>query len=146
MIIPVDKTTTFSVNFGRTRTGRDVSYRILYSDLSVKTDWTSTGVVEIGNGMYGIAISIDEEMNGFMQWKGEESGSNTLYAGSSLTVVEDFIDKIGRVLKVTSGRWRILNNQMIFYDSDSATPLYTFDLKDSSGDPTESDPYERVPV
>jgi hypothetical protein len=32
------------------------------------------------------------------------------------------------------------------YDDDATTPLLTFNLKDSSGNPTEDSPIERVPA
>ena len=44
------------------------------------------------------------------------------------------------------GRWKIVGNQMIFYDSDGVTPLRTFDLKDENGQPTSTNPVERVPA
>ena len=50
------------------------------------------------------------------------------------------------VKQIESGRWKIVNNQMIFYDSDGVTPILTFDLKDSDGNPIEAFPKERVPV
>lgn len=48
--------------------------------------------------------------------------------------------------KIFTGRWKIVNNQMIFYDSDGLTPLLTFDLKDQLGDPTVIAAFERLPV
>lgn len=46
--------------------------------------------------------------------------------------------------KIASNRWKIVSNQLIIYDDDEVTPLYTFDLKDSAGDPAMEDVYERV--
>jgi len=45
-----------------------------------------------------------------------------------------------------SGRWKITGNQLIFYELDGVTPLKTFNLFDSNGNPTNSNPYERVPA
>ena len=50
------------------------------------------------------------------------------------------------IRKIETGRWKVVNNQMIFYDSDGLTPLYTFNLFDASGNPTVTSPAERVPV
>ena len=50
------------------------------------------------------------------------------------------------LVKHAQNRWKIDNNQLTIYDNDGTTPLYVFDLKDSSGNPTETNPYERVPV
>ena len=50
------------------------------------------------------------------------------------------------IKKIENNRWRILNNQMIFYDDDNITPLLTFDLKDAGGQPTGNNPKERTPA
>lgn len=50
------------------------------------------------------------------------------------------------IRKIEEGRWKIVNNQMIFYDSDGVTPLRTFNLFDKEGAPTETEPFERNPV
>jgi hypothetical protein len=48
--------------------------------------------------------------------------------------------------KMEAGRWKIVNNQMIFYDEDGVTPFKTFDLTDTNGDPSMTSVFERVPV
>lgn len=55
-----------------------------------------------------------------------------------------FGEAINIIYKIATGRWKIINYQLIFYDEDNATPIWTFDLKDSSGLPTETDPAERI--
>lgn len=50
------------------------------------------------------------------------------------------------IKRVESGRWRIYNNQMIFYTDDDTTPLLTFDLKDIHGAPANTSVFERIPV
>jgi hypothetical protein len=47
---------------------------------------------------------------------------------------------------IEGGRWRILNNQMIFYKEDNLTEIARFNLFDSSGSPTETNVYERQRV
>lgn len=44
------------------------------------------------------------------------------------------------------GRWKITGNQLIYYKADDVTPLRTFDLKDADGNPTNINPYERIPA
>jgi len=53
---------------------------------------------------------------------------------------------INKALQIISGRWKVVNNQMIFYDTDKETPLITFDLKNKQGQPAEKDVFERTPV
>ena len=56
------------------------------------------------------------------------------------------LDDVSLIRKIEEGRWKIVNNQMIFYDSDGVTPLKTFNLFDKEGAPTEVEPFERNPV
>ena len=48
--------------------------------------------------------------------------------------------------KIATGRWKIEDNQMIMYDNDNVTPLYTFNLKDINGVLTSRNIFERIPV
>ena len=56
------------------------------------------------------------------------------------------LSDVSLIKKIEEGRWKIVNNQMIFYDSDGVTPLRTFNLFDKEGAPTETEPFERNPV
>ena len=49
------------------------------------------------------------------------------------------------VKKIQTGKWKIENNQMIFYDTDETTELFVFDLFDLNGNPTNTNVMERVP-
>ena len=53
---------------------------------------------------------------------------------------------VGKILKIEKGKWVVEENQMKFYDSDGTTVLYTFDLQNKSGSPTERDVFKRVPT
>ena len=50
--------------------------------------------------------------------------------------------------KIAINRWKVDedNKQLIFYDDDNTTPLYTFDLKDKDGNSATRNIFERVPV
>lgn len=48
------------------------------------------------------------------------------------------------VRKIETGRWKIVANQMLFYDDDGLTVLYTFDLKDAAGSPSMTSVFERI--
>jgi len=61
------------------------------------------------------------------------------------TVVDTIEVDTSRLLDIEEGNWKIQNNQMIFYARDGST-LLTFNLRDTNGNPTESDVVERVRV
>lgn len=71
-------------------------------------------------------------------------------AAAGVQVVDGKVDTLQTdmtlLTKMESGRWKIVANQMIFYDDDGVTPLRTFNLKDQSGAPSMSSVFERVPV
>ena len=67
----------------------------------------------------------------------------TPFNGADIALMKADIELIK---KVESGRWKIVNNQMIFYDDDDLTPLLTFNLTNKGGTPTETTVYERTPV
>jgi len=48
--------------------------------------------------------------------------------------------------QLESGNWEILNNQMIFYDTDGVTPLRTYNLFNRLGVPADVDTYKREKV
>jgi len=50
------------------------------------------------------------------------------------------------IKQIEQGRWRIVNEQMIFYAADDTTPILTFDLKDINGLPSNVSIFERDPV
>lgn len=54
-------------------------------------------------------------------------------SATDMTFIKDMI----------GGRWLIENNQMKFYKDDNVTLVATFDLKNSNGDPSMKDVFER---
>ena len=50
------------------------------------------------------------------------------------------------IKNIEGGRWKVVNQQMIFYAEDNVTELARFDLTDVSGNPTNTNVYERVRV
>ncbi len=75
------------------------------------------------------------------------SVSGTISEGAwTVAEKESHIADQALISKIERGRWKIENNQMIFYDEDGETPLLVFNLKDQDGQPTMDRVYERVPV
>jgi hypothetical protein len=67
-----------------------------------------------------------------------------------LKVLSDQLDALNIDLDfikdIEGGRWRIENNQMIFYKDDNTTEVARFNLFDAAGDPAEEDVFERQRV
>ena len=134
---------TFLVGFGKTRTGKTVQYRILDHTGAELEAYTATGVFELAHGQYGLQKSFSSAFPGFIQWK---NVTDDIIVAESIIVVEDIVSKIVDVFKIETGRWKIINNQMIYYDTDGVTALYTFNLLDSAGNATMQSPAERTVV
>ncbi len=65
-------------------------------------------------------------------------------AGSFAT---DSIDqKLEEIFQVETGTWKIVGTQMIFFERDGTTEIFRRDLKDVSGDPSNTDVFEGVRV
>jgi len=59
---------------------------------------------------------------------------------------EDRGTKLDFVHKMEGGKWTIVNDQMIFFESDNLTEIARFNLFDSSGNPTTINAFSRVRV
>jgi hypothetical protein len=48
--------------------------------------------------------------------------------------------------KIAQNHWKVTGNQLIIYDDNKTTPLYTFNLFDDTGAPSQTKIFERTPV
>lgn len=65
---------------------------------------------------------------------------------SSHSVLGSAADMIKFINAIEGGRWRIVGNQMIFYEEDNSTEVARFDLTDQGGSPAMKDVFERQRV
>ena len=134
---------TFSAAFGTTRTGRTVTVTILDAAGSVVGSGYSAGsVVELGGGVYGVAITFSVAMVGFIKWN---DVTDNLIVFEPILVTENYLTDVALIKKMEFNRWKITNNQLVIYDDDDTTPIYTFDLK-KAGVANGSEPDERIPA
>lgn len=116
----------------------DGSSRVAASDAGEEVVWQFSGVTAGTIVVSGSGVTAqDKEDIAGMVW--EETVADHTTPGT-LAVA------LGELLKHSKNRWKIDNNQLTIYDDDAVTPMYVFDLKDASGNPTESSPFERVPA
>ena len=95
------------------------------------------------NGLYQYAFTSPSSMSRMIA--DVSATSPTAYGTESISVSQ-WASNIDSIKKIESGRWKIQNNQMLFYDEDETTVLFTFDLLDGSGNPSATTVYERRPV
>lgn len=153
-----------NVNFGVTKadlTGSSgVGYTLISNDGQIVTSRTTQGVYQVAPGIYSANVEYPDGFVGQILWDAPETVDRPVtYAiedqnhlannpkveeiYSQLLLLSGSIDFIRQI---ESGRWRIIDNQMIFYRDDNATPLATFNLYDQYGTPTENEVVERVRV
>ena len=65
---------------------------------------------------------------------------------SGHTQVGSFGELMYILKQIETGNWEVVNDQMIFYDSDGTTPLYTFDLSFQNPSHPTQEPYKREVV
>lgn len=140
MEIKVGIQTTLTSSFGASRTGRTVTVSILdiNGDL-VLSGFTIGSVIELGRGYYGVSITFDSIFVGYVQW---DNTDDDLILYDPLLAVNNNSEILR---KIETNRWKILINQLVIYDDDGTTPLYTWNLFDD-GVPNGDTPNERVPV
>lgn len=133
-------TFTFISSFGSSRTGKTVTATILDSGGNVvSAGFTVGSVVELGSGYYSTTIISANSFAGFIKWNNTTDGIilfDTIISTPNNSEI---------LRKIETNRWIINNNQLIIYDDNGTTPLYTWNLflnSVANGDT----PNERVPA
>jgi hypothetical protein len=160
-----------NVNFGRTRadqTGSSgVGYTVMDTVGSVVTPRTTAGVYQLasGSGLYAAYVSFPDSFHGQIMWDCPSlTGSlgqilsqsfateqynveeNDPKVADTWQMVNSLTGSIRALYDQQFGRWKIVNNQMLFYAPDNVTLLATFNLFDDTGSPTMDAVFERVLV
>jgi len=133
---------TFTSNFGLGRAGHTVTCSVLDNTGAPSANATVGSVVELSDGCYGVTITFTASFNGYIKWV-DTNDSIELY--QAFISIDDYRSDITAIKKVELNRWKIYNHQLVIYDDDDSTPLYTFDLKKEDVADGEN-PDERVPA
>jgi len=120
--------------------------------LTPKIDiWTLAGVktiddqdmTEVAGGFYYYDFTTyDEDENYCIR----ADGTSSLSGADRYVYQTNETAGVGKLLQIEKGNWSIKGNQMIFYDTDGTTALYTFNLTTKGGSPTEKDIFNRKVV
>ncbi|KKL94994.1 hypothetical protein LCGC14_1859060 [marine sediment metagenome] len=104
---------------------------------------TAQAMTEIAGGFYYYDFTTYDEDEDYVI---RADGTSTLTGADRYVYSTNETAGVGNILKIEKNRWEIKSNQMIFYDDDGTTALYTFDLKTKSDVPTERDVFKRNPA
>lgn len=133
-----------NVNFGRSKRGlATVGYTLINSSGGVAAVRTTAGVYEVGTltGIYAALILFPTGFVGSILWDTGEA--SPAYATEDHSLMEE---QTQFNYDISGGRWKIVNNKMIFYKEDNVTEITRFNLLDDTGSPTMDDVHERVKV
>jgi hypothetical protein len=152
------------VVFLRAGTGEDQACRVIAYDGTTKLatvahDWsvipdTTTSYVMLPTAVLEktyLATGVWDEATSLHVGAGTTGEAVSEIPGISATVTTIESDvlalrtQMSTLINIETGKWEIVNNQMIFYDTSGAV-LMTFDLFDENGNPTMRHVFSRVPV
>lgn len=104
---------------------------------------TAQAMTEIAGGFYKYDFSTYDENEDYCM---RADGTSSLTGSDRYLYSTNETGGVGNILKVEKNKWEIKGNQMIFYDDDATTALYTFNLQTKNGTGTEKDVYKRIQV
>lgn len=151
------------VDFGSSKfdaTGSSgVGYQLLDAAGSVAVIRTTTGVYQTAPGIYAAYISFPDNFRGQILWDTGTFFPTTFYATEgynveendpkialTYTAVTQMSGTVNSLYDIQYGRWKIENDQMIFYKVDNVTEVARFNLLDDNGNPTMDAVFDRVKV
>lgn len=104
---------------------------------------TATAMTEIAGGFYKFAFTTNDDAKNYVM---VADGTSTLANMDRYLASSNIHGDLRQSMKVIKNRLVIENNQMKIYDDDGTTVIFTFDLKDASGDPTNNEVFQRTVV
>jgi hypothetical protein len=106
------------------------------------TDLPNPIISEIGGGFYKFTPVFDDNHGIAYMIDGGVSASPRFQY--NYVRPEDFNQD--NILKLLKNRWKVVSNQLVIYDDDGTTVLFTYNLFDDNSLPTMTRIFERVPV
>jgi len=147
--------TSFFTDNGIPKTGLTPTIRIRdLSDNSLVI--TDASMNEVAEGFYSYefaeyddtkdyAIRTDggASLNNYERYQSATNNTGGLAEQASLTTIGL---NVTTILNIEKGKWEIKENKLILYAEDGIAVLYQFNLLDSNGLPTMTDPFKREPI
>lgn len=104
-------------------------------------------LTDFGGGLYRKVWDSSTAVAASMKLTAEYEISSGSFKGKDFDYLffSSFETDVSIIRQIETGRWKIIDNQMIFYGEDGTTPLLVFDLKDNLGNASMVNVFERVP-
>jgi hypothetical protein len=119
-----------------------VGYTLLNENGTVYQARSTVGVYNsaLNSGIYAAILTFPDLWSGTIVW---DTGSTVDPVGYAS---EEYHSTLEYIRDMTAGKWKIINDQMIFYKEDNITEVARFNLFDENGLPTVDVPTERRKV
>ena len=103
-------------------------------------------LTDLSNGLYNKVWDSSTAVTTSMKLAAEYEISSGSFKGKDFDYLffSSFETDISIIRQIETGRWKIVDNQMIFYKEDETSPLLVFDLKDNTGNPSMTNVFERI--
>ena len=133
--------TAFFTDKGTPKTGLTPLISIVKADGTVSVNAQAMTEISLGFYKYDWA-GYDEDQDYVIS----ADGTATLTGNDRYAYATNETGGVGNILKISKNKWQIINNQLILYDDDGSTALYTFSLVDSGGNASMQNIFKRTPV
>ena len=133
--------TTFFTDKGVPKTGLSPTIDIFQDDGSQVA--TASAMTEIAGGFYKFDFTANNDSKTYVM---VADGGTALINRDRFMSSSNERGDLTQSMKVVKNRLVIENNQLKIYDDDGTTVIFTFDLKDASGDPTNNEVFQRTVV
>jgi len=104
---------------------------------------TAQSMIETAGGFYYYDFTTYDEDEDYCI---RADGTSDLTGADRYVFSSNETAGVGKILQIEKGKWAIKGNQMIFYDTDGTTALYTYNLTTKNGTPTEKDVFTRAEI
>lgn len=106
---------------------------------------THPAITELGGGLYKFTPTLVVN-HGIVYMIDGGASAAPRYQYNFIRPEDYYEDFIISVKKMFLNRWKVVGNQLLVYDDDKTTVLFTFNLFDDAGSPTMLRIFERVPT
>jgi hypothetical protein len=148
MVAAINVSMQYNVSFPASLSeGKDVYFTVFNKDGSNYITRNKTGVRTFGGGCYGVLLTFYAEDNWAIVWDIDgtpyKAGEEICVYDYLRSIILNINSNVEFIKQVESGRWKLENNQMVFYKDDNVTEIMRFNLYNEHQNPATDTVYER---